>query len=99
MSRSGYKQYRNVMKWLNAKKVRPVLWLAENRVPMFDRMTSENILERSISIGNAHPKETKCGLLALVESGSSVHQASKAFDVAYATAKGWVRQQREEVRA
>jgi hypothetical protein len=99
MARSGYKLHRNVMKWLNANEVRPVLWLKENKVPMFDRITIENILERPISIGNAYPKETKRRLLALVEDGSSVHQASKTCDVEYATAKAWVRRQREEVRA
>jgi hypothetical protein len=99
MARSGYKLHRNVMKWLNANEVRPVLWLKENKVPMFDRATIENILERPISIGGAYPKETKHRLLALVESGSSVHRASKTCDVEYATAKAWVRRQREEVRA
>ncbi|MGX1235619.1 hypothetical protein AB7M71_008711 [Bradyrhizobium japonicum] len=99
MSRSGYKEYSSVMKWLNSNKVRPVLWLAKNGVPMFDRTTSEKILNRPISIGNAHPKETRRRLLASVESGSSIHQASRALDVPYATAQNWVRQQREGVKA
>jgi hypothetical protein len=82
------------MKWLNANEVRPVLWLKESKVPMFDRTTIENILERPISIGGAYPKETKLRLLALVENGSSVHQASKTCDVTYTTAKAWVRAKR-----
>jgi hypothetical protein len=94
MARSGYKLHRNVMKWLNANKVRPVLWLKKNMVPMFDRVKVENILERPISIGGAYPKETKYRLLAMVESGSSVHQASKICDVTYPTAKAWVRARR-----
>jgi molybdenum-dependent DNA-binding transcriptional regulator ModE len=65
---------------------------------MFDRTTIENILGRPISIGNAYPKEIKSRLLALVEDGSSVHQASKTCDVEYTTAKAWVRRKREEVR-
>lgn len=97
MVRSGYKLHRNVMKWLNANDVRPVLWLKENKVPMYDRTTVENILGRPISIGNAYPKETKSRLLALVESGSSVHQASKTCDVEYTTAKAWVRANRSLV--
>jgi hypothetical protein len=94
MARSGYKQDRNVMKWLNANEVRPVLRLKGNRVPMFDRITVENILGRRISIGNAYPKDTKRRLLALVDGGSSVHQASKTCDVEYTTAKAWVRARR-----
>ena len=94
MARSGYKLHRNVMKWLNANKVRPVLWLKKNKVPMFDRVNVENILGRPISIGGAYPKETKRRLLAMVESGSSVHQASKICDVTYPTAKAWVRARR-----
>lgn len=94
MSLSGYKLHRNVMKWLKTNDVRPVLWLKENKVPMYDRTAVENILARPISIGNAYPKETKSRLLALVESGSSVHQASKTCDVEYTTAKAWVRAKR-----
>jgi hypothetical protein len=98
MARSGYKLHRNVMKWLNANEVRPLLRLKEEKVPMFDRTTIENILGRPISIGNAYPKEIRSRLLALVEDGSSVHQASKTCDVEYTTAKAWVRRKREEVR-
>ncbi|GAA0014929.1 hypothetical protein BRDID11004_63580 [Bradyrhizobium diazoefficiens] len=94
MARSGYKQDRNVIKWLNANEVRPVLRLKENKVPMFDRTAVENILGRPVSIGNAYPKETKRRLLALVDGGSSVHQASKTCDVEYTTAKAWVRARR-----
>ena len=94
MARSGYKLHRNVMKWLNANKVRPMLWLKKNKVPMFDRRSVEKFLERPISIGRAYPKETKRRLLFIVDSGSSVHQASKICDVTYPTAKAWVRARR-----
>jgi hypothetical protein len=99
MARSGYKLHRNVMKWLYANEVRPMLWLKENKVPMFDRATIDNILERPISIGGAYPKETKRRLLALVKSGNTVHQASKACDVTYPTAKAWVRRHRNDAAA
>lgn len=91
MRLSGYVSYVGVMNWLENAGVEPLFWLKIGGVPVFDRAVVEKHVARPEFIRGAHPRWIKRKLLLMVERGSSVHQASIACGISYATAKSWSR--------
>ncbi|ABE40884.1 conserved hypothetical protein [Rhodopseudomonas palustris BisB5] len=96
MSRTGLITVRGTNAWLRKNGMKPTMLLkGGDRLPVFDRAAVEKVLGKPISIGRSYSAETKAGLLAMVDGGSSVHAASKHLGVKYATAKAWVRERRK----
>ncbi|MHC2379179.1 hypothetical protein [Bradyrhizobium liaoningense] len=89
MRLSGYVSYVGVMNWLENAGIEPLFWLKIGGVPVFDRAVVEEHVARPEFIRGAHPRWIKRKLLGMVERGGSVHQASIACGVSYATAKRW----------
>jgi transposase-like protein len=89
MRLAGYVSYVGVMNWLVNAGIEPLLWLKVGGVPVFDRAVVEQHVSRPEFVRGAHPRWIKRKLLDMVERGNSVHQASIACGVAYATAKRW----------
>jgi hypothetical protein len=94
MRRSRYVSYRGVMNWLKNAGIKPLFWLKVRGVPVFDRHAVEGRIADPLFVGGSHPRVVKRKLLDMVEGGSSVHQASIACGISYATAKTWVRNER-----
>jgi molybdenum-dependent DNA-binding transcriptional regulator ModE len=91
MRLSGYVSYVGVMNWVKNAGIEPLFWLKIGGVPVFDRNVVEEHVARPEFIRGAHPRWIKRKLLGMVERGSSVHQASIACGISYATAKTWAR--------
>jgi hypothetical protein len=94
MRRSEYVSYRGVMNWLKNAGIKPLFWLKVGGVPVFDRNALEERIGHPLFVGGSHPRVVKRKLLDMVEGGSSVHQASIACGISYATTKTWVRNER-----
>lgn len=100
MMLSGYESHVGVMNWLNNAGIEPLLWLKVGGVPVFARAVVEEHVARPEFSRGAHPRWIKRKLLDMVDRGRSVHQASIACGVSYATAKTWARQEQSRtVRA
>jgi transposase-like protein len=91
MRLSGYISHIGVMNWLKNAGIEPLFWLEIGRIPAFDRDAVEAHFARPEFIRGEHPRLVKRKLLDMVERGSSVHQASIACGVSYATAKRWAK--------
>jgi hypothetical protein len=90
MRLSGYVSYVGVMNWLKLAGIAPLFWLKIGGVPVFDRTVVEKHVARVEFVRGAHPCWIRRKLLDMVARGNSVHQASIACGVSYATAKKWV---------
>jgi molybdenum-dependent DNA-binding transcriptional regulator ModE len=91
MRLSGYISHIGVMNWLKNAGIEPLFWLEIGRIPAFDRDDVEAHIARPEFIRGEHPRLVKRKLLDMVQRGSSVHKASIACGVSYATAKRWVK--------
>jgi hypothetical protein len=88
---AGYVSYVGLMHWLDNVGIEPLLRLKVGGVPVFDRAVVEDHVARPEFVRGAHPRWIKRKLLNMVERGNSVHQASIACGISYATAKTWAR--------
>jgi hypothetical protein len=91
MRLAGYVSYVGLMNWLANAGIEPLFRLKIGGVPVFDRAVVEQHVGRPEFVRGAHPRWIKRKLLNMVERGNSVHQASIACGISYATAKAWVR--------
>jgi molybdenum-dependent DNA-binding transcriptional regulator ModE len=91
MRLSGYISHVGVMNWLKNAGIEPLFWLVVGRMPVFDRDDVEAHIARPEFIRGEHPRLVRHKLLDMVQRGSSVHNASIARGVSYATAKRWVK--------
>lgn len=89
MRLSGYISQPGVKSWLENAGIGPLFSLKKGGVPVFDRATIEDHVARAEFVPGAHPRWIKRKLLVMVDRDCSVHQASIACGVSYATAKRW----------
>jgi hypothetical protein len=86
---SGYISHLGVMSWLENAGITPLFLLKIGGMPVFDRVIIEEHIARAEFVPGAHPRWIKRKLLVMVDRGCSVHQASIACGVSYATGKRW----------
>jgi hypothetical protein len=91
MSLAGYVSYVGLMNWLDNVGIEPLFSLKVGGIPVFDRTLVQDHVARPEFVRGAHPRWIKRKLLNMVERGNSVHQASIACGISYATAKTWAR--------
>lgn len=90
--RFGLRSHKAALRMLKRGGITPLLHVAGGpRLPVFERAPVEKLSGQPIAIGNAHPRERKDKLLALVATGSSVRAASELLEIPYGTAGQWVR--------
>jgi len=92
---TGYTNFQSVMTSLNKASIVPLFWLRVRGVPVFDRAAVEKHIARAEFLRGSHAPWIKRKLLGMVERGNSVHQASIACGVSYATAKKWALSQKK----
>jgi hypothetical protein len=91
----NFPSYRQASSWLRDQKIAALFELKEGGWKLYLRVVVERALEkRAKSLPFGSPSEIKRSLLDLVASGTSVHQASIAHGIPYATAKRWASSER-----
>ena len=89
MRLSGYVSHVGVTNWLKNVGIEPLFSLKVGGVPVFERTVVEKHVARVEFVRGAHPRWIKRKLLDMVARCNSVHQASIACGISYATAKRW----------